>query len=80
MSTPEIQVTMPDTHPNQEFGLHDHSYIVPGAGSLGEVLNNALRWTYKENNAPPLRLCVEGLINEDRSVGVLFKFFLQQIS
>lgn len=26
------------------------------------------------------KLCAEGLINEDRSVGVLFKFFLQQIN
>lgn len=27
----------------RERGLDDHDYIVPGAGGLGEVLNNALR-------------------------------------
>jgi len=26
---------------NQEVGLNDHDYIVPGAGGLGELLNNA---------------------------------------
>jgi uracil phosphoribosyltransferase len=25
----------------EEKGLNDHQYIVPGAGGLGEILNNA---------------------------------------
>jgi hypothetical protein len=26
---------------NQEIGLNDHQYIIPGAGGLGEILNNS---------------------------------------
>ena len=31
----------PGTLPEGERGLDDHQYIVPGAGGLGEVLNNS---------------------------------------
>ncbi len=31
----------PGTLPDEESGLDEHQYIVPGAGGLGEVLNNA---------------------------------------
>ncbi len=31
----------PGTIPAEESGLDDHQYIVPGAGGLGEVLNNS---------------------------------------
>lgn len=31
----------PGTRPDEESGLDSHQYIVPGAGGLGEVLNNA---------------------------------------
>jgi uracil phosphoribosyltransferase len=33
--------TVPGTHWNKERGLNDKQYIVPGAGGLGEILNNA---------------------------------------
>jgi uracil phosphoribosyltransferase len=26
---------------NEEVGLNDHHYIVPGAGGVGEIINNA---------------------------------------
>jgi uracil phosphoribosyltransferase len=26
---------------DQEIGLNDHQYIIPGAGGLGEILNNS---------------------------------------
>jgi len=32
--------TIPGTHPEGEFGLDERQYIVPGAGGLGEVINN----------------------------------------
>ena len=40
LSSPEILKTTPGTHWEQECGLTDHGYIVPGAGGLGEVMNN----------------------------------------
>lgn len=40
-SSPEALAAPPGTLPDQERGLDDHQYIVPGAGGLGEVLNNA---------------------------------------
>lgn len=40
-STPEALAALPGTHPEGEFGLDSHQYVVPGAGGLGEVLNNA---------------------------------------
>ena len=33
--------TPPGTRPGEERGLDSHQYIVPGAGGLGEVLNNS---------------------------------------
>jgi uracil phosphoribosyltransferase len=36
----EYLASVPGTHP-EERGLDDHQYIVPGAGGLGELLNNA---------------------------------------
>jgi len=41
LSPKEVLATVPGTHPEQERGLDDHQYIVPGAGGLGELLNNA---------------------------------------
>jgi uracil phosphoribosyltransferase len=40
-SSPEALAFPPGTRPGDERGLDDHQYIVPGAGGLGEVLNNA---------------------------------------
>jgi uracil phosphoribosyltransferase len=41
LSAPEVLATTPGTHWDRERGLDDHDYIVPGAGGLGEVLNNS---------------------------------------
>jgi len=41
LSAPEILDSIPGTHSEQERGLTDNQYIVPGAGGVGEVLNNA---------------------------------------
>jgi uracil phosphoribosyltransferase len=41
LSPREVLATVPGTHLEQERGLDDHQYIVPGAGGLGELLNNA---------------------------------------
>lgn len=41
LSPPEVLATPPGTHWSRERGLDDASYIVPGAGGMGEVLNNA---------------------------------------
>lgn len=41
LSPPEVLGTVPGTHPDRERGLDEHQYIVPGAGGLGELLNNA---------------------------------------
>ena len=41
LSPTEVLATLPGTHPEQERGLNEHQYIVPGAGGLGELLNNA---------------------------------------
>jgi hypothetical protein len=41
LSTPRALDAPPGTWPEEERGLDDHQYIVPGAGGLGEVLNNA---------------------------------------
>ncbi|MDP6942866.1 MAG: uracil phosphoribosyltransferase [Myxococcota bacterium] len=40
MSPPDVLATAPGTHPDRERGLNDIQYIVPGAGGLGEVINN----------------------------------------
>lgn len=41
LSPAEVLKTAPGTHWDQEKGLNDQQYIVPGAGGLGEVLNNS---------------------------------------
>ena len=41
LSDAETLQTVPGTHPERERGLTDNHYIVPGAGGVGEVLNNA---------------------------------------
>lgn len=41
LSSPEILKSIPGTHWRKEKGLNEHQYIVPGAGGLGEVLNNS---------------------------------------
>lgn len=40
LSPDHVLATVPGTHPELERGLNDHQYIVPGAGGLGEVINN----------------------------------------
>ncbi len=41
LSSPEVLATPPGTRWDEERGLTDIHYIVPGAGGVGEVLNNA---------------------------------------
>ena len=41
LSDPAVLDTAPGERWDAEVGLNDHQYIVPGAGGLGEVLNNA---------------------------------------
>jgi uracil phosphoribosyltransferase len=41
LSPPAVLRTEPGTHWDEERGLNDHHYIVPGAGGVGEILNNA---------------------------------------
>ena len=41
MSSPEIFKTDLGAHPGEERGLNHTQYIVPGAGGLGEILNNS---------------------------------------
>ncbi|MED5372387.1 MAG: uracil phosphoribosyltransferase [Myxococcota bacterium] len=41
LSTPQALAQAPGTLWDQEKGLNDHDYIVPGAGGLGELMNNA---------------------------------------
>ncbi len=40
LSPPDVLASIPGTWPDREVGLNDHQYIVPGAGGLGEVINN----------------------------------------
>ncbi len=40
-SSERALASMPGTFPAEESGLDQHQYVVPGAGGLGEVLNNA---------------------------------------
>ncbi|MES2640169.1 MAG: uracil phosphoribosyltransferase [Myxococcota bacterium] len=40
-SSPAALERVPGTIPHEERGLDEHQYIVPGAGGLGEVLNNS---------------------------------------
>jgi uracil phosphoribosyltransferase len=41
LSPPDVLATAPGTRWDEESGLDDHQYIVPGAGGVGEILNNA---------------------------------------
>jgi len=41
LSPPDVLETVPGTRWDEERGLNDVQYIVPGAGGLGEVINNA---------------------------------------
>jgi len=41
LSPPDVLATVPGTRWDEERGLDDHQYIVPGAGGIGEILNNA---------------------------------------
>ena len=40
LSAPEVLKTPPGTYWDREQGLNSQGYIVPGAGGLGEILNN----------------------------------------
>lgn len=41
MSSSKALESIPGTYPDEEFGLNEFQYIVPGAGGVGEVLNNS---------------------------------------
>jgi uracil phosphoribosyltransferase len=41
MSDPDVLASVPGTHWDRERGLDAKSYIVPGAGGMGEVINNS---------------------------------------
>lgn len=41
LSAPDVLETVPGERWAEERGLNDHQYIVPGAGGVGEILNNA---------------------------------------
>ena len=41
LSPEEILQTIPGERWEEERGLNDRQYIVPGAGGLGEVINNS---------------------------------------
>lgn len=41
LSGPEVLQTIPGTRWDEERGLDDHHYIVPGGGGFGEIINNA---------------------------------------
>ena len=41
LSPPEVLSALPGEHWDRERGLDDKAYIVPGAGGVGEVLNNS---------------------------------------
>ncbi|MEZ5979096.1 MAG: uracil phosphoribosyltransferase [Planctomycetota bacterium] len=41
MSSPDVLATKPGLRWSEERGLDDDDYIVPGAGGVGEVLNNS---------------------------------------
>jgi uracil phosphoribosyltransferase len=41
LSTTAVLRSEPGAQPAGEKGLNDHQYIVPGAGGVGEILNNA---------------------------------------
>ncbi len=41
LSDPDVLASVPGTFPDRERGLDGRQYIVPGAGGLGELLNNS---------------------------------------
>ena len=41
LSPPEVLATVPGTRWDEERGLDEHQYIVPGGGGFGELMNNA---------------------------------------
>ena len=41
LSPPDVLATMPGERWDEERGLTDHHYIVPGGGGLGEIMNNS---------------------------------------
>lgn len=41
LSPPDVLASPPGRHWERECGLDEHGYIVPGAGGMGEVLNNS---------------------------------------
>ena len=41
LSPAKVLATVPGTHWDEERGLDERHYIVPGAGGVGEILNNA---------------------------------------
>ncbi len=41
LSPEPVLSTVPGTHWDQERGLNDNQYIVPGGGGFGEIMNNA---------------------------------------
>jgi uracil phosphoribosyltransferase len=41
LSPPDVLATVPGTRWDDERGLDDHQYIVPGGGGFGEIMNNA---------------------------------------
>ena len=41
LSPRQVLETTPGTHWDQEKGLNDKDYIVPGGGGFGEIMNNS---------------------------------------
>ncbi len=41
LSSPDVMATVPGARWDEERGLTDHQYIVPGGGGFGEIMNNA---------------------------------------
>jgi uracil phosphoribosyltransferase len=41
LSESSVLASVPGTHWPREKGLNDHQYIVPGAGGVGEIINNS---------------------------------------
>ncbi len=41
LSAPEVMRTLPGERWDEENGLDEHQYIVPGGGGFGEIMNNA---------------------------------------
>jgi uracil phosphoribosyltransferase len=42
LSAADVLQTVPGTRWDEERGLTEHQYIVPGGGGFGEIMNNAL--------------------------------------